>query len=368
MKPSVGIVPAVLLSLPVALPAHAQSTPNLVVNGGFEAPALGRGSVQYFPSIPGWSMQSGCSIEIQNHVAGSPMEGAQHLELDSFCPTTLFQNFNTQAGHSYLLSFGYSPRPGVSDNLIRVYWDGLLVAELNASGSGRTDTHWQHVTVPVTAQGSSTRLTFADASLNDSVGGYIDAVSVTEAGGSCSEAPGVPSLTLQGPSEMTLECGVDTWVDPGAQASDACGPLEVLKYNSGDDDGDGVPGAQDPDDYGPGPNTAAEGTYSVQYAARTSVGDLVSAIRSVHVEDRLPPALKLQGAAQLTHTCGTGWVDPGVEATDACYGNVAADVKVSGYVNGWSAGSYTLTYTLTDSGNNAAVPVTRTVDVVNCPW
>jgi hypothetical protein len=30
--------------------------------------------------------------------------------------------------------------------------------------------------------------------------------------------------------------------------------------------------------------------------------------------------------------------------------------------------AYTVTYTLTDSGGNSATPVTRTVDVVNCPW
>jgi hypothetical protein len=366
MKPSVGLVASALLSTLVPFSSHAQASSNLVVNGGFESPALGYGSWNVFGSVSGWTTQSGCGIEIQNHVAGSPLEGAQHLELDSNCPSTIFQNLNTVAGHSYLLSFGYSPRPGVADNRIRVYWDGVQVADLNTSGSGLPDTRWQHVSLEVTASGTSSRLTFADASAADSVGGYLDDVNVTEA--ACSVDPGLPTLVLNGPSEMTLECGVDTWVDPGAQASDTCGPLQVHKYNSGDDDGDGVPGAQDPDDFGPGPNTAAEGTYSVQYIAWTSAGDTVSAIRSVHVEDRTPPTLKLKGDAHITHTCGTGWVDPGVEAMDACYGNVAPQVKVAGYVNGWVEGSYTLTYTLTDSGNNAAVPVTRTVDVLNCPW
>ncbi len=176
-------------------------------------------------------------------------------------------------------------------------------------------------------------------------------------------------LVLNGASSMRLECGVDTWVDPGASATDMCGsPLRVLKFNSGDDDGDGVPGSQDPDDYGPGPDTSAEGTYSVQYLATDVTGSSVSAIRSVQVDDTLPPALKLKGAAQMTHTCGSQWVDPGVEAMDACYGDVSPTVRVTGYVNGWAAGTYTLLYEVTDSGGNSATPVTRTVSVLNCPW
>ena len=58
-------------------------------------------------------------------------------------------------------------------------------------------------------------------------------------------------------------------------------------------------------------------TVVVQYIAWTPMGNTVSAIRSVQVDDRTPPTLRLRGAARLTHTCGSGWVDPGVEAMDA---------------------------------------------------
>jgi hypothetical protein len=172
----------------------------------------------------------------------------------------------------------------------------------------------------------------------------------------CPVPPGLPTLELLGSSPLTLECGVDTWADPGARAWDACGPLQVHTYNAGSDGS------------GPGPNARAEGTYSVQYLAWTSEGQTVSAIRSVRVADRTPPMLKLKGAAQLTHTCGSGWVDPGVEAVDACYGNVAPTVVTTGQVNGWVAGEYTVRYEVRDSGGNAAPAVSRTVKVVNCPW
>jgi hypothetical protein len=172
----------------------------------------------------------------------------------------------------------------------------------------------------------------------------------------CSVAPNVPTLTLNGSSQMTLECGLSTWTDPGARATDACGSLEVHRYNSGSDA------------YGPGPNMRAEGSYSVQYIAWSTTGATVSASRTVNVNDSTAPSLRLRGAAQLTHTCGSQFVDPGVEAMDACYGDVSPTVRVTGSVNGWAPGTYTLRYDVTDSGGNSAAPVTRTVNVVNCPW
>jgi hypothetical protein len=61
-------------------------------------------------------------------------------------------------------------------------------------------------------------------------------------------------------------------------------------------------------------------------------------------------------------------VDPGVEARDACYGDISPQVLRQGYVNGWAAGTYTVAYTLRDPGGNSATPVSRTVTVANCPW
>jgi predicted extracellular nuclease len=175
-------------------------------------------------------------------------------------------------------------------------------------------------------------------------------------GALCTVPPGAPSLMPHGDSPMTLECGVDAWVDPGARAWDACGPLQVHTYNAGNDGS------------GPGPNTHAEGIYSVQYLAWTSEGQTTGALRSVRVMDRMAPALRLKGDAQLTHTCGSGWVDPGVEAVDTCYGNVAPSVVTTGSVNGWAAGEYTVRYEVRDGAGNTAAPVTRTVRVINCPW
>ena len=97
---------------------------------------------------------------------------------------------------------------------------------------------------------------------------------------------GAPTLSLTGGTVLTVECGSGPYSDPGAQAKDGCGsPLQVHTYNSGSDP------------YGPGPNTSAEGSYQVQYSAWDPMGQTVNALRTVHVEDRVAPALKLKGAA-----------------------------------------------------------------------
>jgi hypothetical protein len=170
----------------------------------------------------------------------------------------------------------------------------------------------------------------------------------------CASQP--PTLSLNGGAELALECHSGPYVDPGAQAFDGCGePLTVHAYNTGSDSS------------GPGPNPNVVGDYTVSYAAWNSAGD-VTAARTVHVVDQTPPTLTLNGDAHMTHTCGSQWVDPGAEASDTCFGDLTHTIWHSGEVNGWAEGTYTVTYTVTDGSGNNAPPVTRTVDVVNCPW
>ncbi len=171
------------------------------------------------------------------------------------------------------------------------------------------------------------------------------------------EAQG-PVLTLHATAELALECQPGaTYSDPGAQAVDGCGhPLVVHAYNTGGDSS------------GPGPNLAHEGTYMVSYAAWDAAGRTANATRTVRVEDRTAPTLALRGPAHMVHACNSMWVDPGVDAMDACYGNLSHTVWRTGEVNGWAEGLYTVRYDVTDSGGNSAATVTRTVEVVDCPW
>src|SRR4051812_39575458 len=112
---------------------------NIVVNGSFESPDIPTGTFALLSSIPGWSLASGSSIEIQDHVAGSPFDGSQHLELDSNGNSAVSQNLATTSG-PYVLSFAFSPRPGVPTNIMEVRWNGSLLTTISQSGAGLSDT------------------------------------------------------------------------------------------------------------------------------------------------------------------------------------------------------------------------------------
>jgi hypothetical protein len=168
---------------------------------------------------------------------------------------------------------------------------------------------------------------------------------------------GPVTLTLNGSAAMQLQCGVDTWADPGATAKDGAGnPLPVQSYNSGNDE------------HGPGPDPSVESSHYIYYDTHDADWNYASASRTVNVKDTLAPTLTLNGAATMSIPCYGDFdaVDPGATASDHCY-DVADQVLQTNNIQNWVAGSYTVTYTVKDSAGNAATPVTRTVNVVNCP-
>src|SRR4051794_35970135 len=173
---------------------------NIVVNGGFEAPTVAMGSFTLFISIPGWTLASGPSIELQNHAAGSPFEGQQFLELDSNGESSVFQDLVTTPG-TYTLSFAFSPRPAVAVNAMQVFWNGSLLDTLNASGTGLANTQWTTHTYTVTATGSTTRLQFTGTGPSDSLGEYVDNVAVG------SNVPEPASLFMTGTAGLALLIG-----------------------------------------------------------------------------------------------------------------------------------------------------------------
>ena len=62
---------------------------------------------------------------------------------------------------------------------------------------------------------------------------------------------------------------------------------------------------------------------------------------------------------------GDGYADAGVTASDNVDGNITGDIATVNPVDANTVGAYTVTYDVTDSSENHAVQVTRTVNVVD---
>ena len=69
-------------------------------------------------------------------------------------------------------------------------------------------------------------------------------------------------------------------------------------------------------------------------------------------KDVTAPELRLNGDAAITMAVGTEFVDPGYTATDDYDGDVTSKVVVSGSVDNSKAGTYELTYTVSDTAGN----------------
>ena len=156
-----------------------------------------------------------------------------------------------------------------------------------------------------------------------------------------------PVVTLIGDATITLTEG-DTYTEQGATAVD-------------DVDGDltgsiVITGTVD---------TSTPDTYTLTYSATDSSGNTGTATRTVIVEaapDVTAPVVTLLGDNPITLTVGDTFTDPGATALDDVDGDVTASIVVTGAVDTGTEGTYTLTYTATDSAGNEGT-ATRSVVV-----
>jgi hypothetical protein len=153
-----------------------------------------------------------------------------------------------------------------------------------------------------------------------------------------------PVISLTGANPMTVECH-SVFTDPGATANDTCaGSFAATPSGTVD------------------PNTV--GTYTLTYTASDPSGNAaVPVTRTVNVVDTTAPVITLNGASPMTVECRSSFTDPGAAAEDPGAGSLA--VSVTGSVNADTPGIYTLTYRASDLSGNAAVPVIRTVNVLD---
>ena len=110
----------------------------------------------------------------------------------------------------------------------------------------------------------------------------------------------------------------------------------------------------------------SSGTFIVTYAVSDAAGNSTSVELTVIVSaaaDTTAPVISLTGSSTINLTVGDTFTDPGATATDDGDGNITSSISISGSVNTSTAGTYTLSYNVSDAAGNAATEVQRTVIV-----
>jgi hypothetical protein len=161
-----------------------------------------------------------------------------------------------------------------------------------------------------------------------------------------------PVITLLGGITVFFEAG-STYVEAGATAVDETdGDITANILTTGSVD------------------ATLEGMYTVTYNVADLKGHPARPVtRTVIVTpDVTPPVISLIGDEELLlwNYPYEEYVELGATATDTVDGTV--DTVTTGTVDTSTQGTYTVTYTATDSADNAATPVTRTVVVQHRYW
>jgi hypothetical protein len=115
--------------------------------------------------------------------------------------------------------------------------------------------------------------------------------------------------------------------------------------------------------------TYVDGTYKVVLEIRNVAGasdtyEDTIIIGIIAAPDTVAPVITLVGSPKIDVVVGGTFTDPGTTASDNVDGDITSRVVVAGdAVNVNKAGTYVITYNVSDSSANAATQVTRTVTV-----
>lgn len=156
-----------------------------LINGDFEADVGLSGTAwNIFGSIPGWTTYSGGGIEVQHNTIVPAHSGNQYVELDSWNNSSMYQEVTgLSLGETYELSFWYHTRTnaGDNDNGIQVYWGESALGNLQldiADLISSVSYEWINYSLNLVATTESMFLGFAASGLDNSLGGFIDSVSL----------------------------------------------------------------------------------------------------------------------------------------------------------------------------------------------
>ncbi|WP_177973849.1 polysaccharide deacetylase family protein [uncultured Eubacterium sp.] len=152
-----------------------------------------------------------------------------------------------------------------------------------------------------------------------------------------------PVITLNGDAKVVVPSSIDEYQEPGATAVDA---------SDGDVSSNINTKMEQVNDY----------TWKVIYTVKDSHDNESTAEREVCLQDTEAPQITLNGDADITIKEQEKYEDAGVTAVDDRDGDLTANVTKDGYVDIYRSGTYTITYTVTDSSGNTA-QATRNVTV-----
>jgi len=184
---------------------------NLILNGSFEVPEVTDAAKwQIFASgssglvwtveweggpatYGGRSRPEPALVEYHEGVLGLAQNGDQYAELDSdwFGPADplngepalvrIYQNVATTFGKQYKLHYYFAPRPNTAstENILYVRINGVQVQQQGPVSGGSGPILWTEYTYIFTASGASTKIEFAGGGTNDSLGVFLDNVSVS---------------------------------------------------------------------------------------------------------------------------------------------------------------------------------------------
>lgn len=167
------VLAGITLATAAAIPASAA----VVFTSTFEdvpgGPAAGQ--FRIVAAADGWT--GAPNIELQNRVAGNPAPtgGNVFVELDTHSNSAMQR---TIGAGTYALSFLYSPRPGVAQasNGIEVLLNGISLSQIAQQGMAATN--WSTVTVDRFTAAAGSTLTFRAIGNSDSLGGYVDTITL----------------------------------------------------------------------------------------------------------------------------------------------------------------------------------------------
>ena len=117
-------------------------------------------------------------------------------------------------------------------------------------------------------------------------------------------------------------------------------------------------------------NINQAGQYTVTYNVSDSAGNtaptvqrIVKVLEAQCYNDVTKPVITILGANPIVQQLGRAYTDPGATVIDYCDGDLTNQITLSGSVNTNQLGDYTLTYNVSDSSGNSALPVQRIVKV-----